>query len=125
MEYLIAFGIWFVLGGIVSFALNAIGVSITRNKETPGFNGLSPLFIAFSFFRLYLILILISYATEWRFPGISYTIIIIADIAFSLLVMFSCSSRYGNGHPISYMKTGQSVGSIIFLIYYGIRFYLL
>lgn len=125
MKYFIAFGIWLVLGGIISFILNCIGVSMTRNKERPGFNGFSPLFIGLSFVRLYVILLLIAYATGWKVPSLNHVIIICADIGFGLLMMLSCANRYGTTHPIAYMKTGQTIGSILFLIYYGVRFYIL
>ena len=125
MEYLIAFGIWFVLGGIISFVANMIGIAATRSEKEPQFNGASPLFIGISFARMHLVMILVHFATGLKYPGILYAAIACVDIVFGLLMMSATGKRFGTESPAARIKTGQTIGSIFFLAYYGIRFYVL
>ena len=119
MNFAIAFAVWLIVGTVINLFLTRIAITKSKQNGTPG---VSILFIIFSFVRMYAIVLVIKMITNNPAPDTMYLSVCIADVVLSVLTAYSCMRHFGEKSTNTMAKTGQSIGSILFLVYYLIRF---
>lgn len=65
---------------------------------------------------------MIKYITGIQFKSYIYTVITILDVLMTLFQMKITADKWGGESNIARLKTGISIGSIIFAIFFFIKF---
>lgn len=118
----IALAIWFFAGGVVNAVLGFIMPSLGRSID--GQWGVSLWPIVGSFGRMTLIIYLVRTAIDTPYRSVPLICAVVADVLWCLLMMKWTSDRWGPGANIPMMKTGVTIGSIIFAVVYFTRAYI-
>jgi hypothetical protein len=119
----IALAIWFFAGGVVNAVLGFIMPSLGRSIDGQWGASLWP--IVGSLGRMTLVIYLVRAAIDTPYRSIPLICVVVADVLWCLLMMKWTSERWGPGANIPMMKTGVTIGSIIFAVVYFARAYVL
>ncbi len=117
----IALAIWFFAGGVVNAVLGFIMPSLGRSIDGQWGASLWP--IVGSLGRMTLVIYLVRAAIDTPYRSIPLICVVVADVLWCLLMMKWTSERWGHGANIPMMKTGVTIGSIIFAVVYFARAY--
>lgn len=115
MNIFIAIITWLFLGWLIDFIFSMIIASIAYKEKNKQW-GCSPWGISASILRMGIILYLITLFTGANINSPLIYSIVIADVAWTLLMVFFLSQRLEPNNNIAMLKTGKSIGSIIFAV---------
>lgn len=121
MNILLSLLVWFFVGGIINFVVSCCFAGMAHKTQDKAW-GCSTLNIVISFIRMGVMFLIIKYITGIPFTSYLYTTITVLDVLMTLFQMKITADKWGGDSNIAMLKTGISIGSIIFSIYFFIKF---
>lgn len=121
MNIIVSLLIWFFVGGIINFIVSCCFAGLAHKIQDKAW-GSSTLNIVISFIRMGVLFLMIKYITGIQFKSYIYTVITILDVLMTLFQMKITADKWGGESNIARLKTGISIGSIIFAIFFFIKF---
>lgn len=121
MNIILSLLVWFFVGGIINFVVSLCFAGIAYKTQNKAW-GSSTLNVIISFIRMGVLFLIIKHVTGIQFTSYLYTVITILDILMTLFQMKITADKWGESSNIAMLKTGISIGSIIFAIYFFVKF---
>lgn len=122
MDIIIAIAVWIILGAILEFFCSAFTAAIGSRIDASTWGG-SLMSIPLSAGRMATVFYVIRKITDLYIDDPTFIVIAVADILWGLVMMKWTAERWGMGSNVAVYKTGKCIGSIIFAVWFFVKFY--